>query len=146
MLIYLIVLIGAAWLIQSILGFVQIKHFNQKYAEMKALGRVAIGKRTGKFRAGTVVMFTIDKKNKILKAAKMQGVTVFSKVKPLDGFEGKYLLKISQQDLEKHNKLTRLAIQDALRSYDIIASGGELQVKKGWIDYLMPKKKDMRRG
>lgn len=50
MLIYLIVLIGVAWLIQSILGFVQIKHFNQKYAEMKALGRVAIGKRTGKFR------------------------------------------------------------------------------------------------
>ncbi len=107
---------------------------------------MAIGKRTGKLRAGTVVMFAIDKRNKILKAAKMQGVTVFSKVKDLNGFEGKYLLKISDEDFKGHDKLTQLAIADALKSYDIISKGGELQVKKGWIDYIMPKKKEMRRG
>ncbi|WP_241993817.1 transcriptional regulator GutM [Mesobacillus foraminis] len=141
MIVYLIILIGAAWLVQSILGFVQIRHFNKKYAEMRALGRVAIGKRTGMFRAGTVVMFCIDKRNKILKAAKMQGVTVFSRVRELKGFEGKYLLKISEEDFKGVDKLTRLAITDALRSYDIISKGGELQVKKGWIDYLIPSKK-----
>lgn len=146
MILFLIILIGVAWLVQSILGFFQIKHFNKKYAEMRSLGRVAIGKRTGKLRAGTVVMFAIDKRNKILKAAKMQGVTVFSKVRDLNGFEGKYLLKISEEDFKGHDKLTQLAIADALKSYDIISKGGELQVKKGWIDYLMPKKKEMRRG
>ncbi|MFC0273271.1 transcriptional regulator GutM [Metabacillus herbersteinensis] len=137
---YLIVLIGLAWLIQSILGFFQIRHFNKRYAEMRSMGRVAIGKRTGMFRAGTVVMFCIDKRNKILKASKMQGVTVFSRVKDLNGFEGKYLLKISEEDFQGIDKLTRLAIADALRSYDIISQGGELKVKKGWIDYLVPKK------
>ncbi|MFC0470940.1 transcriptional regulator GutM [Halalkalibacter kiskunsagensis] len=138
---FLIVLIGVAWLVQSILGFFQIKHFNKKYAEMRSMGRVAIGKKTGRFRAGTVVMLCIDKRNKILKAAKMQGVTVFSRVRELKGFEGKYLLKISEEDFNGVDKLTRLAIHDALRSYDIISQGGELQVKKGWIDYLIPKKK-----
>jgi DNA-binding transcriptional regulator of glucitol operon len=137
---YFIVLIGIAWLIQSILGFLQIRHFNKKYSEMRAMGRVAIGKRTGLFRAGTVVMFCIDKKNKILKAAKMQGVTVFSRVKDLKGFEGKYLLKVSEEDFKGVDKLTRLAIADALNSYDIISKGGELKVKKGWIDYLLAKK------
>lgn len=146
MVVYLIILIGAAWLFQSIFGFLQIKHFNKRYAEMRSLGRVAIGKKTGAFRAGTVVMFAIDKRNKIIKAAKMQGVTVFSRVKDLKGFEGKYLLKISEEDFKGIDKLTKLAIADALRSYDIISKGGELRVKKGWIDYLIPKKKEIRRG
>jgi glucitol operon activator protein len=144
--VYLIILIGAAWLVQSIFGFIQIKHFNKKYAEMRSLGRVAIGKKTGAFRAGTVVMFAIDKRNKIIKAAKMQGVTVFSRVRELKCFEGKYLLKISEEDFKGIDKLTKLAIADALRSYDIISKGGELRVKKGWIDYLIPKKKEIRRG
>ncbi|SFD66536.1 DNA-binding transcriptional regulator of glucitol operon [Bacillus sp. OV194] len=141
MILYVILLIGAAWLVQSIFGFFQIRHFNQKYAEMRSMGRVAIGKRTGRFRAGTVVMFCIDKRNKILTASKMQGVTVFSRMRELKGFEGKYLLNISEEDYTGVDKLTRLAIADALKSYNIISKGGELQVKKGWINYLIPSKK-----
>ena len=136
----LIAIIGVAWLIQSIFGFLQIKHFNKKYAELRTLGRVAIGKRTGLFRAGTVVMFAIDKQDKILKAAKMQGVTVFSRVRDMEEFDGKHLLKISEDDYKSVDKLTRAAIKDALNSYKIISKGGELKVKKGWIDYLIPKK------
>ncbi len=135
-----IIMIGIAWLLQSVFGFLQIKHFNTKYSELRRLGRVAIGKKTGMFRAGTVVMFAIDSRNNILKAAKMQGVTVFSRVRELKGFEGKNLLKISDADYKGINKLTKYAIEDALKSYDTISKGGELRVKKGWIDYLIPKK------
>lgn len=138
---FVIVLIGFSWLIQSVLGFLQIKHFNKKYAEMRKLGRVAIGKKTALFRAGTVVMFAIDRKNTILKATQMQGVTVFSRVRNLKGFEGKHLLRLGEEDFNKVNKLTRLAIKDALNSYHIIVKGGELKVKRGWIDLLMPTKK-----
>lgn len=137
---YLIILIGVAWLLQSVFGFLQIRHFNKKYAELRSLGRVAIGKRTGLFRAGTVVMFAIDKQNNILKATRMQGVTVFSRVRYMQGFDGKNLLKITENDYRHVNNLTRLAIRDALNSYDIISKGGELKVKNGWIDYLLPKK------
>ncbi|HWO98520.1 MAG TPA: transcriptional regulator GutM [Bacillus sp. (in: firmicutes)] len=138
---YVILLVGLSWLLQSILGFLQIKHFNKKYAEMRKLGRVAIGRKTARFKAGTVVMFAIDRKNTILKASKMQGVTVFSRVRDLKGFEGKNLLKLNESDVQKVDKLTRLAIQDALNSYHIISKGGELKVKKGWIDLLIPAKK-----
>lgn len=141
MLLYLIIAVGAAWLVQSVLGFYQIKHFNQKYGEMRAKGRVAIGKKTGLFKAGTVVMFAIDRANNILQASKMQGVTIFSRVRDLKGFEGKNLLKLSEADLSKVDKLTRLAIEDALNSYHIIAKGGELRVKRGLIERLIPMKK-----
>lgn len=139
MLWYVIILIGFSWLLQSIFGFLQIKHFNKKYAELRKLGRVAIGKRTGLIKSGTVVMFAIDPKNNILKATKMQGVTVLSRVRNLKGFEGKNLLHLSEEDFNKVNKLTRLAIEDALNSYHIISKGGELKVKKGWIDLLLSK-------
>lgn len=141
MLWYVILLIGLSWLLQSFFGFMQIKHFNKKYAEMRQLGRVAIGKKTGLFKAGTVVMFAIDRKNNILTAAKMQGVTVLSRVRTLKGFEGKNLLHLGEEDFHKVNKLTRLAIEDALNSYHVISKGGELKVKKGWIDLLLSKKK-----
>lgn len=138
---YIILFVGFSWLLQSILGFLQIKHFNREYAELRRLGRVAIGKKTGRFQAGTVVMFAIDRKNTIIKATRMQGVTVFSRVRNLRGFEGKNLLKLGEEDFKKVNKLTRLAIKDALNSYHIIAKGGELKVKRGWIDLLIPAKK-----
>ncbi|MEW9673876.1 transcriptional regulator GutM [Ammoniphilus sp. 3BR4] len=134
---FVILLIGLSWLAQSVLGFFQIRHFNRKYAELRKLGRVAIGKKTGWFKAGTVVMFAIDRKNTILKADKMQGVTVFSRVKEMKGFAGKNLLSLTSEDLSKVNKLTRLAIQDALNSYEIISRGGELRVKKTWLDRLV---------
>ncbi|WP_134705023.1 transcriptional regulator GutM [Ammoniphilus sp. YIM 78166] len=137
---YVIVLIGLSWLAQSVLGFFQIRHFNRKYAELRKLGRVAIGKKTGLFKAGTVVMFAIDHRNTILKAEKMQGVTVFSRVKEMKGFAGKDLLKLTTDDLSKVNKLTRLAIQDALTSYEIISKGGELKVRKTWLEMLIPSK------
>ncbi|MFS0892190.1 transcriptional regulator GutM [Peribacillus frigoritolerans] len=140
MLWYVIILIGFSWLLQSILGFLQIKHFNKEYAELRKLGRVAIGKKTGFFKSGTVVMFAIDRKNNILKAAKMQGVTVLSRVRNLKGFEGKNFLHLCEEDFNKVNKLTKLAIEDALNSYHIISKGGELKVKKGWIDLLLSKK------
>jgi hypothetical protein len=86
-------------------------------------------------------MFAIDRKNNILRASKMQGTTVLSRVRNLNGFEGKNFLKLGEEDLYQVNKLTRLAIEDALDSYHIIAKGGELKVKKGWIDLLFSKTK-----
>ncbi|MFN2744540.1 transcriptional regulator GutM [Bacillus sp. z60-18] len=137
MIIYFIIALGLAWLLQSIFGFWQIRHFNRTFAEYRRLGRVAVGKRTGLFRAGTVVLFVIDKRNKILKASKMQGVTVFSRVRPLPGFEGKYLLKIGPEELAPHDRLTKMAIEDALRTFDIVTKGGDIPPKKTPLQKLM---------
>lgn len=138
---YLIILIGVAWLVQSIFGFLQIRHFNRNYAALRSLGRVAIGKRTGTFRAGTVVMFCIDKQDRIIKAKRMQGVTVLSRVKDMAGFAGKKLSKIQASDYDHVNKLTKIAIQDAVESYNILSRGGEVEVKKGLVERLFSKNK-----
>ncbi|AUJ23601.1 transcriptional regulator GutM [Virgibacillus dokdonensis] len=138
---YLIILIGVAWLVQSIFGFLQIRHFNRHYAALRSLGRVAIGKRTGLFRAGTVVMFSIDKQDRIIKAKRMQGVTVLSRVKDMTGFAGKKLPTMQASDYDHVNKLTKIAIKDAVKSFNILSRGGELEVKKGLVERLFSRKK-----
>ncbi|WP_410513863.1 transcriptional regulator GutM [Paenibacillus sp. BR2-3] len=141
MTVYLMVLVGLSWLLQSVLGLSQVRNFNRRYAELRQMGRVAIGKKTGKFRAGTLVMFVINRDDVVLKAVKMQGVTVFSRVRDMKGFEGKILPQLSENDLARVNKLTRAAIQDALNNFDIIAKGGELKIRKTWLEKLIPAKK-----
>lgn len=140
MILYVIILIAGMWLLQSVFGFFQLKSFNKTYAEMRRLGRAAIGRNTAMFRAGTVVIFAIDRQNKILASRRMQGVTVFSRMRKMDGFDGKNLLKLTDEDLSKVDKLTKLAIKDAIRTCQIVAAGGEVPIKKSLFARLIPSK------
>jgi glucitol operon activator protein len=90
---------------------------------------VAIGRRPGKFRAGTIVLFAVNNKGDILDAKKMQGVTVFAKFKRLKGFENKNILSINDNDLNNFNKLVRIAVKDAINNYKVIMNGGEIPEK-----------------
>jgi len=126
--IYLIILIGVAWLVQSFLGFLQIRHFNKHFVEMRRVGKVAIGRKRGLFRAGTVVMLGVNSRKEIIDARKMQGVTVLSKVKPLKGLEKKNILKITEAELKKFDVLTAASIQDAVAQYKtVVLQGGEVK-------------------
>lgn len=145
MFIYIILLIGSAWLLQSFLGFFQIKNFNKHFSQLRRKGRVAIGRKKGFFRAGTVILIAINKSNQILEAKKMQGVTVFSRVKPLRGLDGKNLLKLTMQDLHIYDKLTVAAIQDAAANVKIISKGGEVPIQKSLFERLV-QKAEVKRG
>ncbi|MBY6268567.1 transcriptional regulator GutM, partial [Parageobacillus thermoglucosidasius] len=90
---------AAAFMIQLALGYFQIRNFTKTYIELRRKGKVAIGRRPGKFRAGTIVLFAVNNKGDILDAKKMQGVTVFAKFKKLKGFENKNILSINDNDL-----------------------------------------------
>ncbi|SUM31093.1 DNA-binding transcriptional activator GutM [Staphylococcus gallinarum] len=62
---------------------------------------MAIGRRPAIFKSGTLVLLQLNGKNVIEEARFMQGVTVFSKFKPLDGLNGLKLNKITDQDIKK---------------------------------------------
>lgn len=78
--------ITLAYMVQILLGLKQIKHFNQVYTELRKKGRVAIGRRSGKLKAGTIVMFAIDKQGIVLEAKKMQGVTIVAHFKDMKDY------------------------------------------------------------
>ena len=114
--IYIIGLIViAAYALQIVLGLRQLKNFNDTYSRLRKLGRVAIGRRSGRVRSGTIVLFAIDKDAKVLEGRKMQGVTVFSQFKEMPAYVGQdiHYLDTYNPLVRKENKLVQIAIEDA---------------------------------
>ncbi|WP_180960120.1 transcriptional regulator GutM [Neobacillus cucumis] len=133
----IMIFIAGAFILQMALGYLQIKHFSKTYAELRRIGKVAIGKKPGKIRSGTIVMFAITNSGKILKAKKIQGVTVMAKVKDMSGFEDKNIRTLETKDLTECNKLLKLAILDAVHNYKVIMSGGEIPEKNSLFKRMM---------
>ena len=121
-----------AYILQIIFGLKQLKHFNTTYSELRKKGRVAIGRRSGKIKAGTIVMFAVDRKGMILDAKRMQGVTVVARFKSMPSYIGQ---DIHYQDtynpvVRKENKPLQSAIEDARELFLRIEAGNYKDVPK----------------
>ncbi|MCD8820654.1 transcriptional regulator GutM [Staphylococcus gallinarum] len=123
----LIILAAAGFVIQHLLGWLQIKNFTKHYIELRRKGKVAIGRRPAIFKSGTLVLLQLNGKNEIEEARFMQGVTVFSKFKPLAGLKGLKINKITDQEISNYNKLLIKAILDAQHTFNVVSNGGEIE-------------------
>lgn len=121
----LAIIIVIAYILQIIFGMKQLKHFNDVYAHLRTLGRVAIGRRSGKLRAGTIVMIAVDKKGKVLEASRMQGVTVLSRFKDMPNYVDQdiHYLDTYNPIVRKENRLTQIAIEDAREVFLRVEAG-----------------------
>lgn len=113
-------LIGiVAYIIQFLLGLGQLNNFNMHYKQLRHQGRVVIGKKSGRLKAGTIVMFAINDEDKVLDAVKMQGVSTFSRFKALDGYQDQdiHFLDRKHPQVQKENVLLQSAIEDARETF-----------------------------
>ncbi|MGX7196813.1 transcriptional regulator GutM [Enterococcus olivae] len=116
---------AGAYLLQILLGMQQIKHFNQVYQEMKRMGKVAIGRRSGRVKAGTIVLFAVAKDGTILDARKIQGVTVLAKFRPLPNYVNEDIHYIDKYHpfVRKENKLMQQAMENAREIFLRVEAG-----------------------
>ena len=121
-----------AYILQIIFGLKQLKHFNTTYSELRKKGRVAIGRRSGKIKAGTIVMFAVDRKGMILDAKRMQGVTVVARFKSMPSYIGQDIHYLDSYNpvVRKENKLLQIAIEDARELFLRIEAGNYKYVPK----------------
>ncbi len=142
---FLIIICAGAFLLQSFLGLQQIKNFNKEYAKMRKDGRVAIGRRPGKLRAGTLIMFSIDEKGVIQYGKKMQGTTVLARFKDLKGYEGIKMDSLNKNSpiLKRESKLIKESILNAVQTYNLVINGEEIPVKKAPLVSMKDKVKSL---
>ncbi|AEB30105.1 hypothetical protein CAR_c14440 [Carnobacterium sp. 17-4] len=143
--ILLIVLGIGAFLLQSFLGFIQIKNFGLEYSRMRKLGRVAIGRRPGKFRSGTIIMFALDKEGIIKYGRKLQGTSVIARFKELEGYDGIKLdtLTLQSKVMQKEINLTKQAIINAVETYNHVVNGEPIPEKKAPLAHAAHKMKGL---
>ena len=115
--------VAAMFLIQAFLTSVQISHFNQEFIKLRRRGKIACGRQSGGFHAGSVVMFLLDENGIIREGKQLTGVTSFARVKALPGFEGKFVGGLTEDDLPRHGKNLRKAILDAKDTYNKVMNG-----------------------
>ncbi|MDH6363240.1 glucitol operon activator protein [Enterococcus sp. PF1-24] len=118
-----------AYIAQIIFGIQQIKHFNKTYQVLRKQGKVAIGKRPGKIRAGIIVMFAVDDKGIILDCVKMQGVTVLTKFKKMPEYIGEDIHYLDKYHpiVRQQNKLIVKVIENAREIYLRVAMGNYVE-------------------
>ena len=109
---------------QLVMTYRQMLHFSREFAALRRRGKVAVGRKSGGFHAGVIVMFLIDDDGTIKEGRYMEGVTSFARVKPLVGFEGRNVAGLTRRDgpSKGHRNLGR-AIEDAANTYRLYASG-----------------------
>lgn len=116
---FISLLLGAVFLLQSILGFLQIRNFVKEFRRMCRHGKVLIGKNPKKFRAGSLLLLSIDQDANIKEAKMMKGVTIFARFKEFKALKGKSLpiLAASYDELKEMDPLTRECLLNAYRNY-----------------------------
>ena len=96
------VFVMAAYIFQMFLGWQQLKDFNKTYTMLRKLGRV-------------------------LKASKMQGVTILARFQNMDDYVGEDIHYFDKYNplVRKENKLMQSAIEDARKVYLLHEAGIE---------------------
>lgn len=125
----LMLFMAGAFVMQYIMGIYQINNFKKVYGPLRRMGRVAIGRCNGRFRAGVIVMMAIDEQGTILRTERMQGVTAFAKFKKLEGLDGKNVGSLTEEDTYGWNSQLKKAVLDARDNYNTIVNGGQIPEK-----------------
>jgi len=120
----LVITFVAIYILQTILGLRQAKHFAGTFTMLRRRGRVAIGKRQAWLTAGAIVMFLLDDEGVIVEGRRMSGVTVLARFRPLPDFNGQNLATITPESFGAGHAGLRAAVANARENYLIITSGG----------------------
>jgi glucitol operon activator protein len=114
---WFVLLAVGVWIIQSVLGFRQLRHFNQRFKLLQKEGRVVVGKSKGRVTAGVVLMFCLDQDCNIIRGEKMEGFSIFAKLKPFNSFNHLNLLELEECDCNGLGKSTNKAVMNAIENY-----------------------------
>lgn len=121
----LIIALGGAWVLQSVLSFKQTQSYTRHFVAMRRKGRVAIGKFRGGIAQGSIVMFVLDGEDRIVEGHRINGVTVVARFKEFSLYNGQRMDEINPHDASRFGRSVVKAVLNAGDNYRIITRGGE---------------------
>ncbi|WP_413724800.1 transcriptional regulator GutM [Sodalis sp. RH16] len=88
-----------SWVVQIILGWFQIQHFNKSLARLSEKGKIYIGRSTGRFSPRIVVAVSVDEQERVTGNFIMKGLTVFSRSFTESKLNGEMITEIKPREL-----------------------------------------------
>jgi len=83
-----LVLLVIAWTLQGVASFWQARRFYGRIQQMRTLGRSAVGVSGDMYRTKAYAVLAVDSQNRIVRAEKLTGLTIFAQLKPVESLAG----------------------------------------------------------
>lgn len=87
-----LLVVFAAFVLQAVGGWYQIKNYRKTVREIHKLGNVGIGQKKGKFFNGNIVMIAADSEGVIKGVVILDGISFLAKFHPIEEFLEKKLV------------------------------------------------------
>ncbi|MCS4469147.1 transcriptional regulator GutM [Clostridium botulinum] len=116
MFIKIVIVIGLAWLLQTVLGFYNLKiliKILKNLDKRKSSNR----ENRGRVKRGSVILIAIDDNCSILESRIMKGITILARFKPMEILNTIYT-SINPNILESLDQQAALAVQDGIKNYN----------------------------
>ena len=130
--IFIILFLGAMFMLQYFLTFLQMNSFKEYFRKFIKEGKVPIGIKKGGFKSGSIVMFGVDENGTIRNAAFINGITVFARFKENNDFNNINIKDIDKEVLAgtKFPKSLKQAMLNAKDNYLRAERGEEIPMAK----------------
>ena len=96
----IIIIFVAAWLIQYMMTFFQMRRYNKRLSELKKMGPTAVGMSGSMYKRRAYGVLVFDQNDKVVCAEQFSGWTVFAGLKPVKELEGLSLNDIKDENVE----------------------------------------------
>lgn len=108
---------------QMLLTYRQMQHFSKEFADLRRRGKVAVGRKSGGFYAGAIVMLRVDDKGLVQEGKVLEGTTAFARIKDLPGYEGRDIRTLTREDAPKGHRNLGRALEDAAKTFSYFEEG-----------------------
>jgi DNA-binding transcriptional regulator of glucitol operon len=121
---HIFLIVGAAWAVQFLLSYWQLRRFHGHLAQLRKLGRCSVGMCGDRWRGRTYAILVVDEHNQVRHAASFSGWTVFSSPRPVAGLDGMRLgaLLSAQTPLAHLRRSQWQALQQAAQFLETAAT------------------------
>lgn len=110
----LILFAALMWVLQIILGWLQITAFNRAFMKISQKGRIITGRNSGRFSPKSVIVLALDEQQNVVDSLQMTGFSIFARPQPLVSVIGLNVKHIQPEKIFPQDKKSQFALNIAL--------------------------------
>jgi DNA-binding transcriptional regulator of glucitol operon len=112
----IITALALAWMLQYALSFLQLRRFYRRIHQLRRLGNVWIGMEGSAWKGRKYAVLVVNKEKRIAHVEEFSGYTVWAKLKPVDGLDGRPISDLLDDDIELPvSRKLLLALRNAMK-------------------------------
>ncbi|MDP9500515.1 transcriptional regulator GutM [Bisgaard Taxon 45] len=104
------------WLMQIILGWLQVTAFNRAFMAISQKGKILTGRNSGRFNPKSLIVLAVDENDMVIDSLQMKGLSVFARPQKCEPVIGLKVDQIQPEHIFPKDKKSQFALKIAISS------------------------------